>query len=115
MRISDWSSDVCSSDLKLAETLADARLDDVLEVDRAEQAAVPDHRERRAARTCDLFGDLAQLGGGGPRSSRGMRAQHRIDRTLPDRPARDDDARQARLRSEERRVGKACVSKCSYT
>src|SRR3546814_2371530 len=61
MRISDWSSDVCSSDLDL-ESEAD----------------------RPAAR----------------------RADDRVRRRLCDQPGQPD------LRSEERRVGKECVSTC---
>src|SRR3546814_5518162 len=75
MRISDWSSDVCSSDLT--------------------------RRVRGAGRTLEL-----EKGGSEPR-------------TLTDRAKREGRAirylygRQARPeRSEERRVGKECVSTC---
>src|SRR3546814_9011288 len=69
MRISDWSSDVCSSDLLYA--LPDAQLDVVIHPESAIHSLVE-------------YSDgsmLAQLG-------------------------------QADMRSEERRVGKECVSTC---
>src|SRR3546814_13326699 len=43
---------------KLPETLADSRLDDVLEVALAEQASVPDHHERGVARTAEPYCDI---------------------------------------------------------
>src|SRR3546814_4132782 len=86
MRISDWSSDVCSSDLTVA-------------------------------------GDLRR-GGGGPRRLRSP-AQCRHHLSLPAAPAirsrqllvldrirRRPAPRRRRARSEERRVGKECVSTC---
>src|SRR3546814_19466293 len=69
MRISDWSSDVCSSDLNGGSALAPRRP--------AGQRDRGDQRERRHARHQQL-----------------RPAGHR------------------RLRSEERRVGKECVSTC---
>src|SRR3546814_19652033 len=93
MRISDWSSDVCSSDL---EAIAQETVGDV------EQSA---HGSRRvvtgglAKELVGVFGDdepptigLTPGGGEGRR--------HRI-------PAG------GRKRSEERRVGKQCVRTCS--
>src|SRR3546814_8448581 len=75
MRISDWSSDVCSSDLQ--SLIADARLD------------VP--------------GDVVRLG-----------AHHLASRVRHRNHRREDRLRMNRLigRSEERRVGKECVSTC---
>src|SRR3546814_12077237 len=67
MRISDWSSDVCSSDLVLIRTRRGAR-----QVDR--------HVNRKAI----------QMGSA----------------------ARRQRVRSVRIRSEERRVGKECVSTC---
>ena len=46
---------------QLAEALADAALDDVLEMDDAQQAAVAGHGQRRAAVLGDRFGDDADL------------------------------------------------------
>src|SRR3546814_12967990 len=96
MRISDWSSDVCSSDLELraAGLLADAPTVSgrslFAEIDAAPTAAtgddghpvVLDHRQPLSARGgySILYGALAPEG----------------------------------CRSEERRVGKECVGTCRY-
>src|SRR3546814_1596194 len=75
MRISDWSSDVCSSDLV-------------------------DLRTPRFAALSNKLGQAVQ----------GLRAEHDIDV----RGALDDGVAflAGNARSEERRVGKACVSTC---
>src|SRR3546814_17836505 len=89
MRISDWSSDVCSSDLSV-DTLPEM-------IDRFER--------RRLA-----FEFLHQLGAFDPREARDIVDRFlRIKRTaLPaDGVQRIDD-----MRSEERRVGNECVSTC---
>src|SRR3546814_16291103 len=85
MRISDWSSDVCSSDLPLERGRAVLGL-----VELADGIAIP------------------ALGGGPPR---GLLL---IDELAELRgAARDVAALDLRLpRSEERRVGKECVSTC---
>src|SRR3546814_2265134 len=85
MRISDWSSDVCSSDLlKPPPRLVDLP---------AHEAEVqPERPERQPARSksecnhCRHFDDLKEF--------------------------RDKRTDYARIRSEERRVGKECVSTC---
>src|SRR3546814_2083695 len=79
MRISDWSSDVCSSDLVVRE--ADDR---VLFVFRASLAPLPAILGNHLV--ANAFNDLVQF----------------IDAL----------ANQAAGRSEERRVGKECVSTC---
>src|SRR3546814_4366099 len=72
MRISDWSSDVCSSDLQVVHAQGEAEL--VLFADEeAELEVGVEHRVQHVA------ADLAELGD---------------------------------IRSEERRVGKECVSTC---
>src|SRR3546814_3215704 len=73
MRISDWSSDVCSSDLARHQTLADA-------------ARTVDRDDRRQARM------------------HGACACHRHQAKV--------SAASCVKRSEERRVGKECVSTC---
>src|SRR3546814_9919287 len=78
MRISDWSSDVCSSDLSLIEAL----FYDLSPGDRA-QVKTPKQAERRER-------DLRDI----------MRKGKRPVVLVVDE------------RSEERRVGKECVSKC---
>src|SRR3546814_6000871 len=83
MRISDWSSDVCSSDLPLPESSSlMMRADEKSDIDAASAAS--------SEGSCDSCDPV--------RSSRSA--------SLPARPIR-------RLaRSEERRVGKACVRTC---
>src|SRR3546814_4750561 len=81
MRISDWSSDVCSSDLFLPENAARSRRDD-----------------RRRMRAAVDFGAQA-------------RERERTDRQgADDADFGDADRRRLGERSEERRVGKECVS-----
>src|SRR3546814_1710734 len=90
MRISDWSSDVCSSDL--LEGLRDA---------------APETRPRRQ-RHLLARRDLLY-----PGQLRGSRTH--LPRRVPALPEKQQGARQslqARQRSEERRVGKECVSTC---
>src|SRR3546814_9020284 len=87
MRISDWSSDVCSSDLHVGA----ADRDDQQEADReAEAGDGPEHP--RAL----VEGEI-----GGEPDDRGER------REVDDVPPRQHDRR-----SEERRVGKECASTC---
>src|SRR3546814_7534203 len=88
MRISDWSSDVCSSDLTPVEF-------DILGfmLDRREQLF---HQSFLIARPHIGGGRRVHPFGVDPRA-----AQHAVN------------AAAARIRSEERRVGKECVSTCS--
>src|SRR3546814_16751916 len=94
MRISDWSSDVCSSDLgttglEIAERLAG----------RSEFALVtlPDAERKSAARRAEALNDADF-----------------VILCLPDEAAREAVAMIAndRTSSEERRGGKECVSTC---
>src|SRR3546814_11832112 len=109
MRISDWSSDVCSSDLRDADDLGrvdDTGLDEVfIDVGRGVEADARVLLVEQLARDdtaveARVFGDLSDRS---------------LQRTTDDVDAAGlvfVDARQAceRLRSEERRVGKECVS-----
>src|SRR3546814_13097935 len=95
MRISDWSSDVCSSDLafsKLQEELADARnlLAERKTIDRAKAILM----KRRGIDEPAAYALLR---------SHAMQSNRRIV-----------DVAEALMtaRSEERRVGKECVSTC---
>src|SRR3546814_14574866 len=88
MRISDWSSDVCSSDLSA----------DVLR-------ARPQHRRHRHARRGLEGRPLV-------RGSRQARDQAQAGCDAEGRPHRARRARCRVTRSEERRVGKECVSTC---
>src|SRR3546814_6883549 len=80
VRISDWSSDVCSSDL--------TRLDG--QINTQPFTLLPE----REVTVATLEGDIQ----GRPKSK--------------DSPVIDYDARLDGKRSEERRLGKACVSPC---
>src|SRR3546814_15066535 len=91
MRISDWSSDVCSSDLQLA--LDDGQDDRVLVL----EVAVDQAR--------------AHLGGlGDAGHARGVEAV--FDEALLRRAQDPLALSEGAERSEERRVGKECVSTC---
>src|SRR3546814_19475997 len=83
MRISDWSSDVCSSDLL-----------------RPLLAPIEDDMHRGAIDT-----DHLEVGGDGGRAV-GWNFQQAV--------AQIEMPRQDARRSEERRVGKECVSTCRY-
>src|SRR3546814_15206197 len=96
MRISDWSSDVCSSDLDdvLGQVVLAARYEDLGPGDAV--AAVPPRFGAGA--------DEAQVGAG-----MRLRQVHRA------RPFAGHHVRYEpglKFRSEERRVGKECVSTC---
>src|SRR3546814_20912739 len=92
MRISDWSSDVCSSDLLRDALLGDAvlRLEQLLE-----DGVVEGLRAQQAEHELDRLGDLSDLAVPHHRRHRGHAAHA-------------DEGE----RSEERRVGKECVSTC---
>src|SRR3546814_9995045 len=79
MRISDWSSDVCSSDLHQIATMCGTR--------------------QRGAEIMEW------------RWQQRNRVQPQCDRAT-ERQRGDPVCRRTRLRSEERRGGKACVSTC---
>src|SRR3546814_5758081 len=78
MRISDWSSDVCSSDLKTFASAASASI-------------------RKSDSLCRVGGDEFIILMTTASRARGYSAAEHLH---------------ARLRSEERRVGKECVSTC---
>src|SRR3546814_12758964 len=95
MRISDWSSDVCSSDLR----------------DEAAALGAADQREARLLRQRDAPGGEA-----GARYQDGNAHLHRLDHHLRGQPPGGVEdlvvGRDAVQRSEARRVGKECVSTC---
>src|SRR3546814_12715452 len=84
MRISDWSSDVCSSDLFLDAQLA------------ARQRQLQDADQKRADFNAQYLGSLPGTGS----------LQDRINAARSQLAQVDSDL----ARSEERRVGKECVS-----
>src|SRR3546814_12561799 len=95
MRISDWSSDVCSSDLAVAHD-AEARLRCRLEID-------------RLLVQLELAGlDLRQVEDVVDQAQQVRAAVVDVDGVL----AVPLIAHRAEQRSEERRVGKECVSTC---
>src|SRR3546814_14539413 len=110
MRISDWSSDVCSSDLELA---GRGIADGIMRRNRPKHRLSADEvarnhalsRRRRAVEK--LFGTLKR--------------SYRLGRVPYFNRARNATALalacfafNLRRRSEERRVGKECVSTCRY-
>src|SRR3546814_18243144 len=92
MRISDWSSDVCSSDLDQPLALQ-VRADDLADLVLAFGQA-------------DLFRPAADMHVGARLAGR----RHAVDRT--GRASVDQDDALVAFSSEERRVGKECVSTC---
>src|SRR3546814_15683532 len=100
MRISDWSSDVFSSDLLLGEVSGDVLLDG-LERELAPLDAVVEPGDVEAkARLDRQRADLADF----KVEQEGLEFRHR-------RPTRD--LAEVAARPAERRVGKECVSTCS--
>src|SRR3546814_1660675 len=91
MRISDWSSDVCSSDLADAADLADERV-----VGESAHAVLEPARHRG-----DVAEDVALLV-----------ALQRLERDRRRGRVAAVGEAVAQDRSEERRVGKECVSTC---
>src|SRR3546814_11677198 len=103
MRISDWSSDVCSSDLTVVATPAPVASEPVTEL-----AAEPTNETPSAA------SGLQPATTRTPAPSARKTAPAPVPAPTPTAtatPAADPHAGHD-LRSEERRVGKACVSTC---
>src|SRR3546814_16889119 len=92
MRISDWSSDVCSSDLI------------VITLDRAMRPARTEAVERGEQRL--LRPRLSRRSGDADDPAMAARTRRDTERVQRRRAVGDAD------RSEERRVGKECVSTC---
>src|SRR3546814_13102485 len=95
MRISDWSSDVCSSDLQAVHLDADRPVPDLLAPDRHEVLVGVIHPAVRRVLGIEL-GQRAPV-------ARGLDVAVALEPTGPEL---------LDLRSEERRVGKECVSTC---
>src|SRR3546814_15016445 len=127
MRISDWSSDVCSSDLKAALTYRLKQEYRHNSLDPAtDTVTISDRRARAIALTADHYDRLY----GSDPALRPMRDNYAMkEDTLPD-PARraaltdfffwtawaasTDRPGTVATRSEERRGGKGCVGSCRY-
>src|SRR3546814_12106617 len=111
MRISDWSSDVCSSDLPYTKALLSA-------------VPVPDPVKERAKRRIVLHGEIgsaASMPGGcrfyprcfhARRLARGggVATEAWRNESLPSRCTHEIPEFRVAERSEERRVGKECAS-----
>src|SRR3546814_12113031 len=99
MRISDWSSDVCSSDLRLAAFAAGQGVAIVATNDVLYHA--PQRRVLQDVLTCIRHGCSIDTAG--------YRLQANAERHVK---SPEVMARLFARRSEERRVGKGCVSTC---
>src|SRR3546814_20682327 len=98
MRISDWSSDVCSSDLRLFDSIIGAAFQDAMRgklqvADWAKDEVVPSRPTAALAPAPDAVG------------------QPPTEELPADEPWEEGEPSAAE-RSEERRVGKECVSQC---
>src|SRR3546814_3681952 len=98
MRISDWSSDVCSSDLRSGKQST--------RVFRARPEAASTSHTERSERT------IAPGPSTSKRRTSSAIAQRLLRRRLAHADAHRAELRRRRLRSEERRVGKAGVGTC---
>src|SRR3546814_16745094 len=119
MRISDWSSDVCSSDLPAvrAGSVGDDtafgtrghRIDDLLLGCRRDQERTGDCA--RLTQRCSKAADRGRLAGRQARLECLVLWCHRASSHCVERVMRSGVARR---RSEERRVGKECARTCRY-
>src|SRR3546814_11992668 len=102
MRISDWSSDVCSSDLLMRHVLAE------LEQESVEVTFVPDGGEESVTMTLGAYPVRLFTASGLIKNPENIR-------NLPGLYAMMAMGNyQVVARSEERRGGKECVSRCRY-
>src|SRR3546814_19610319 len=92
MRISDWSSDVCSSDLVFP-------VDDGIHLQDHHDDIWHDGPDNGLERNLADLGNGEQVDADGRRDLRGLDGQY-------------DEYAERQGRSEERRVGKECVSTC---
>src|SRR3546814_16708832 len=95
MRISDWSSDVCSSDL----TLSLAAMEELLKPDALEKFANITKSFKAFQKLQNAR--LESLSGGEEFPSASEKKYHKLREDLT-----------AQVRSEERRIGKECVRTC---
>src|SRR3546814_12936992 len=95
MRISDWSSDVCSSDLETKKALRDY----VLQEDKPPNSLIIGMQREMLEKV-------------GADQNFGVQSLNDIRTTYPDDSALMIKMYHFTVRSEERRVGKECVSTC---
>src|SRR3546814_17940346 len=106
MRISDWSSDVCSSDLP--STACRRRC-------RPQNAPPPlRHSSRRPGLLLQSSWPKSPWSPRRFLSVHSLRLRRRRQKVEKLRPAKDRQCARLLIRSEERRVGKECVSTCSF-
>src|SRR3546814_11333732 len=92
MRISDWSSDVCSSDLTAPETVIIPRLNSIPDLNPSPEISESDRTDRLNVREIET-----------PVAAPVTETTEKAEEQPP---------LEAGKRSEERRVGKECVSTC---
>src|SRR3546814_17578518 len=105
MRISDWSSDVCSSDLQSATS------NDLVGGCLGQQGGRR-HRIIEPGLDAAVAGELAFRDGNGQALALGIRING-VD-VGDDQRTQFEESEKVEKRSEERRVGKECVSTCRY-
>src|SRR3546814_16860837 len=119
MRISDWSSDVCSSDLTVVFTVTDSTgrtASAVHQITVSQPAIVPDLVGLELDDAADVVhgADPAlRLGKVVVRSHPTIAADIVLEQHPPAGAATEVDTAVQLTSSEERRVGKECVSTCS--
>src|SRR3546814_17172240 len=109
MRISDWSSDVCSSDL-LAKGGAGA-VEQCLPTDHARPAAQCPGIDAGRLVIVEIIADAVRVEPR-PRLLHRVAVADAVDDSQGVSPSRNRRLALYRRRSEERRVGKECVSTC---
>src|SRR3546814_14382741 len=102
MRISDWSSDVCSSDLDLLSIIRDGE---------AALARIADHAASATAQPLSSVRLLAPIERPGKYLAIGMNYRKHVEEGA--KLGLAEPGKQL-WRSEERRVGKECVSTCRF-
>src|SRR3546814_13137362 len=107
MRISDWSSDVCASDLDQAPARTVAALPYLTAIGIEDAIVEVDIRTRRCLDDENLVAADAETPVTEPCQQRRLRIKTTRSRI-------DHDKIIAGASSEERRVGKECVSTCRY-
>src|SRR3546814_18139073 len=98
MRISDWSSDVCSSDLGKRDIVKCGKVRNQPEILKDNTNSPPEVRQPLAPHRHHVFAKQADQATAWPLRQEEQAQQRRLTR--------------ARRRSEERRLGKECASTC---
>src|SRR3546814_12222381 len=117
MRISDWSSDVCSSDLLVGDRFAASQKLKVPDCPGRAWSKAPRRTSPRAPERADSVAPVSASAAGVPFFIRGTPAAFRRDqsnepRRTPRRCREPAPMRVDPARSEERRVGQECGGTC---